>query len=119
MPRALSVRPARFIALRRPCPDAGFYHDRWRSVDQSGSAVLNTPDNNAAERAMKPAVPGRKDFLLVGSEGVGKSAVIAYTLIETALCRARHRAVYAERRTMPNGLVFPRIHRERRWIGSA
>ena len=27
-----------------------------------------------------------------------------YSLIVTALCRARHKAVYAERRTMPNGL---------------
>jgi len=40
-------------------------------------------------------------------------------LIETALCRARHKAVYADCRTMPNGLVFPGIHRERRVIGSA
>ena len=28
-------------------------------------------------------------------------------------------AVYADCRTMPNGLVFPGIHRERRVIGSA
>jgi hypothetical protein len=28
-------------------------------------------------------------------------------------------AVYAARRTMPNGLVFPRIHRDRHVIGSA
>jgi hypothetical protein len=38
-------------------------------------------DNNAAERAMKPIALGRKNFLFVGSEGGGKSAVIAYTLI--------------------------------------
>ena len=31
------------------------------------------------------------------------------TLCDHALCRARHRACYAARRTMPNGLVFPRI----------
>src|SRR3954454_20559502 len=41
-------------------------------------------DNNAAERAMKPAALGRKNFLFVGSEGGGKSAAIAYTLIQTA-----------------------------------
>jgi hypothetical protein len=41
-------------------------------------------DNNAAERAMKPIALGRKNFLLVGSAGGGKSAAIAYTLIQTA-----------------------------------
>lgn len=41
-------------------------------------------DNNSAERAMKPIALGRKNFLFVGSEGGGKSAAIAYTLIETA-----------------------------------
>jgi transposase len=41
-------------------------------------------DNNCAERAMKPVALGRKNYLFVGSEGGGKSAAIAYTLIETA-----------------------------------
>jgi len=41
-------------------------------------------DNNAAERAMKPVAIGRKNYLFIGSEGGGKSAAIAYTLIETA-----------------------------------
>ena len=41
-------------------------------------------DNNTAERAMKPVAIGRKNYLFVGSEGGGKSAAIAYTLIETA-----------------------------------
>jgi len=41
-------------------------------------------DNNAAERAMKPIALGRKNYLFVGSEGGGRSAAIAYTLIESA-----------------------------------
>jgi transposase len=41
-------------------------------------------DNNPAERAMKPVALGRKNYLFAGSEGGGKSAAIAYTLIETA-----------------------------------
>jgi transposase len=40
-------------------------------------------DNNAAERAMKSVALGRKNYLFVGSEGGGKAAAIAYTLIET------------------------------------
>jgi len=41
-------------------------------------------DNNSAERSMKPVALGRKNYLFVGSEGGGKSAAIAYTLIESA-----------------------------------
>lgn len=41
-------------------------------------------DNNSAERAIKPIALGRKNYLFVGSEGGGKSAAIAYTLLETA-----------------------------------
>lgn len=41
-------------------------------------------DNNSAERGMRPVALGRKNYLFVGSEGGGKAAAIAYTLIETA-----------------------------------
>ena len=41
-------------------------------------------DNNTAERGLKPVAIGRKNYLFVGSEGGGKSAAIANTLIETA-----------------------------------
>jgi transposase len=49
-----------------------------------GAPSLSMPDNNAAERAMKPIALGRKNFLFVGSAGGGRSAAIAYTLIESA-----------------------------------
>ena len=41
-------------------------------------------DNNTAERAMRAVSLGRKNYLFVGSQTGGKSASIAYTLIETA-----------------------------------
>ena len=41
-------------------------------------------DNNTAERSMRPIALGRKNYLFMGSEGGGKAAAIAYTLIETA-----------------------------------
>ena len=41
-------------------------------------------DNNTAERAMRGIAVGRKNYLFVGSEGGGRSAASAYTLIETA-----------------------------------
>jgi hypothetical protein len=41
-------------------------------------------DNNTAERGMRAVALGRKNYLFVGSQTGGKSAAIAYTLIETA-----------------------------------
>ena len=41
-------------------------------------------DNNTAERSMRPIALGRKNYLFIGSEGGGKAAAIAYTLVETA-----------------------------------
>ncbi len=41
-------------------------------------------DNNTAERAMRGIAVGRKNWLFARSEGGGRSAAIAYTLIETA-----------------------------------
>ena len=45
-------------------------------------------DNNIAERAMRSVALGRKNYLFVGSQTGGKSAAIAYTLIETAKLNA-------------------------------
>ena len=40
--------------------------------------------NNICERSIRPLTLGRKNYLFMGSEGDGKAAAIAYTLIETA-----------------------------------
>ena len=54
---------------------------RFRPYLENGFLEL---DNNSAERSMRPIALGRKNYLFMGSEGGGKSAAIAYTLIETA-----------------------------------
>ena len=41
-------------------------------------------DNNASERVIKSVVIGRKNWLFAGSESGGKTAAIAYSLIESA-----------------------------------
>ncbi|MQX91684.1 hypothetical protein GHK63_19390 [Sinorhizobium meliloti] len=43
----------------------------------------------------------RKNSLFAGSDGGGRSWATIATLLQTALCRARHKQVYADRRTMP------------------
>jgi len=75
--------------------------------------------NNAAERALRGIAVGRHNWTFAGSDEGGRRAAAIYTLVETALCRARHKAVYAARRTMPNGLVFPSIRGDGHVIGSA
>src|SRR5262249_13316532 len=59
--------------------------------------------NNAAERELRGIALGRKSWLFAGSDRGGERAAIMLTLIQTALCRARHNAVYADPGTMPNG----------------
>ncbi|SDO47859.1 Transposase [Vreelandella arcis] len=60
-------------------------------------------DNNPAENAIRPFVVGRKNWLFSHTPSGAQASAAIYSLIETALCRTRHKAVYAVRRTMPNG----------------
>jgi hypothetical protein len=64
-------------------------------------------------------VLNRKNALFAGHDQGAENWACIASLVETALCRSRHKAVYAARRTMPNGLVFPRIRGDRHVIGSA
>ena len=41
-------------------------------------------DNNWSERALKPVVLSRKNWLFAGSERGGQAAAVAFSLIETA-----------------------------------
>ena len=43
-----------------------------------------TPDNNAAENAIRPFVVGRKNFLFAGHPNGANAAATIYSLIETA-----------------------------------
>jgi transposase len=54
---------------------------RLRSYLDDGRLSI---DNNAAERGMRSIAVGMKNYLFMGSDRGGKSAAIAYTLIETA-----------------------------------
>ncbi|MQX68461.1 hypothetical protein GHK43_01700 [Sinorhizobium meliloti] len=47
--------------------------------------------------------------LFAGSDGGGRSWATIATLLQTALCRARHKQVYADRRTMPINEVFANV----------
>jgi hypothetical protein len=65
-------------------------------------------DSNIVERSMRPQGLTRKNALFAGHDNGAENWAIVASLIETALCRARHRQVYADRRTMPNGVGMMR-----------
>ncbi|MER9204195.1 hypothetical protein NKH74_34965, partial [Mesorhizobium sp. M0933] len=48
----------------------------------------------------------RKNALFAGSDGGAEHWATIASLIETCLCRARHKQVYADRQTMPSEQVF-------------
>ncbi|ASY73953.1 Mobile element protein (plasmid) [Sinorhizobium fredii CCBAU 83666] len=47
--------------------------------------------------------------MFAGSDKGGERAAAILSLIETALCRVRHKAVYADRRTMPINQLFANV----------
>ena len=68
------------MARMRPYLDHGILElDNSEPVSAIGPRTMAS-----AERAMRAVALGRKNYLFVGSQTGGKSAAIAYTLIETA-----------------------------------
>jgi len=74
----------------------------WDALTNFTKAGHLDASNNFAERCMRSVAIGRKAFLFVGSERAGHAAAIYYSLVESCLCRIRHRQLHAERQTMPN-----------------
>jgi hypothetical protein len=64
--------------------------DRFARFIEDGRVCLT---NNAAGRALRGFALGRKSWLFAGSERGADRAAAMTTLIMTALCRARHKAV--------------------------
>ena len=58
---------------------------RWKALTRYVMNGKLEMTNNAAERAMKPPVLGRKNYLFCGSDAGGKRAACMYTILET--CR--------------------------------
>ena len=53
-------------------------------------------DNNPVERALRPVVIGRKNYLFAGNEAGGKAAAVFYSLIESAKRHGLNVADYLE-----------------------
>ena len=57
---------------------------RWKALTRYLSDGRLEMSNNAAERAMKPPVLGRSNYLFCGSDAGGHRAACMYTIIESA-----------------------------------
>lgn len=57
---------------------------RWDALTRYCDDGLVEIDNNTAERAIRPVVMGRKNYLFAGSDSGGESAAGIYTLIGSA-----------------------------------
>ncbi|MCR6478420.1 IS66 family transposase [Variovorax sp. ZS18.2.2] len=91
----------------------------WAALTQNLLDGDVNVDNNHCENQIRPWALGRKAWLFCGSELAGQRAAVVMSLVQSALCRARHSVDYADRRTMPSGLASPRIHCRLRSIQSA
>jgi len=58
--------------------------DEWSALIRYLDHPAITPDNNAAENAIRPFVLGRKNWLFSGSPNGAKASCAIYSLIETA-----------------------------------
>jgi hypothetical protein len=60
-------------------------------------------DSNTVERSIRGIALNRKNALFAGHDQGAEGWATIASLLETCLCRPRHRQVYAARRTMPSG----------------
>lgn len=76
-------------------------------------------DTNPVERLIRPLTLNRKNALFAGSDEGGTNWGTIASLIETCLCRDRHKHVYAARRTMPRGDFYPQgwLRSPYDWLG--
>jgi len=56
----------------------------WTALNPYTADGRPEMSNNAAERAIRPLVLGRKNYLFCGSDAGGQRAACVYTLVETA-----------------------------------
>ena len=77
--KSIQVRPSSLTG-QAIAYTLGQWHKLIRFVD----SPFLTPDNNAAERSIKPFVVGRKNWLFAGSPHGAKASCLFFSLIETA-----------------------------------
>jgi len=70
--------------------------NRWESLCRYAQDGRLSIDNNSAERSIRGVGIGRKNYMFFGSDNGGDRAAVLYSLVETRLCRVRHRHVWTK-----------------------
>jgi transposase len=79
---------AALVLPKSPIAQAiNYARNHWQALLRFTEQGFLNIDNNASERAMRPAALGRKNFLFAGSDDGGRTTAVLYTLTQT--CR-RH-----------------------------
>jgi hypothetical protein len=79
---------AALVLPKSPIAQAiNYSRNHWEALMRFTEQGFLNIDNNASERAMRPAALGRKNFLFVGSDEGGRTTAVLYTMTQT--CR-RH-----------------------------
>lgn len=81
----------------------------WRALTRYCEDGRIEADNNTAERAIRPLVLGRRNYLFIGSDAAGDSAAVVYSLIGTA--RLNGVEPFAYLRTVFECIADPPINR--------
>ena len=55
----------------------------WQALCRDTEQGYLEPDNNYAERCLRPVALGRKNVLFVGSERAGRAAAMYYSLVQS------------------------------------
>jgi transposase len=85
---------------------------QWQALSRYIEHADLTPDNNAAENAIRPFVLGRKNWMICGSPDGAKYACLFYSLIETAKANGLNPFDYL----MMLFYFAPRATNEQDWI---
>src|SRR5262245_7139706 len=93
----LHAQRAKLSAHSETAKAIAYSLNRWNGLVRFLDDGRLCMTNNAAECALRCVAVGRHHWTFAGSDEDGRRAAAIYTLVETALCRARHRAVYAAR----------------------
>jgi transposase len=87
--RAWLNNTARVVLPKSPMGQAIQYAlNQWTALNRYPQDGRLTIDNNVAERAIRPLVVGRKNWVFAGSDAGGERAAVIYSLIET--CKQHH-----------------------------
>jgi transposase len=79
---------ANLVLPKSPIAQAiNYARNHWQALLRFTEHGFLNIDNNASERAMRPAALGRKNYLFAGSDEGGRTTAVLYTLTQT--CR-RH-----------------------------